>query len=107
MAEETLHRTVTERFADLFRKMEQTDAYHIDAMKVEISEQIYLAMERQGVSEAESARRLCKSRAYVTKALQGNTNFTIPSLIKIARALNRKVEVRLLSENDGSRSRSL
>jgi len=107
MAEETLHRTVTERFADLFRKMEQTDAYHIDAMKVEISEQIYLAMERQGVSEAELARRLCKSRAYVTKALQGNTNFTIPSLIKIARALNRKVEVRLLSENDGSRSRSL
>lgn len=104
MVEETLHRTVTERFADLFRKMEQTDAYHIDAMKVEISEQIYLAMERQGVSEAELARRLCKSRAYVTKALQGNTNFTIPSLIKIARALNRKVEVRLLSENDGSRS---
>jgi hypothetical protein len=61
MAEETLHRTVTERFADLFRKMEQTDAYHIDAMKVEISEQIYLAMERQGVSEAELARRLVRA----------------------------------------------
>jgi hypothetical protein len=39
MVEETLHRTVTEGFADLFRKMEQTNAYHIDAMKVEISEQ--------------------------------------------------------------------
>jgi transcriptional regulator with XRE-family HTH domain len=63
-------------------------------------------MEQQGVSKVELARRLCKSRAYVTKALQGNTNFTMPSLIKIARALNRKVEVRLLSENDGSCSRS-
>ncbi len=107
MVEETLYRTVTERFADLFRKMEQTDADHVDALKVEISEQIYLAMERQGVSEAELARRLCKSRAYVTKALQGGTNFTIPSLVKIARALNRKVDFRLLPENDNSCSRSL
>lgn len=107
MAEETLHRTVTERFADLFRKMEQTDTYYIDGAKVEISEQIYLAMERQGVSEAELAHRFGKSRAYVIKALQGNTNFAIPSLIKIARALNRKVDFRLLPENDGMCSRSL
>lgn len=53
MVEETLHRTVTERFADLFRKMEQADAYHIDGARVEIAEQIYLAMKQQGVSEAE------------------------------------------------------
>jgi len=36
-----------------------------------------------------------------------NTNFAIPSLIKIARALNRKVDFRLLPENDGMCSRSL
>ena len=98
MVEETSHRTVTERFADLFREMEQTDAYHMDSVKVEISEQIYLAMKRQGISKAELACRLGKSRAYVIKMLQGNANFTIESLVRIARALNCKVDFRLLPE---------
>lgn len=85
-----------ERFADLFREMEQTDAYHIDGAKVEISEQIYLAMKRQGISEAELARRLGKSRAYVTRVLQGAVSFDLESLVKIARALSCEFDFRLI-----------
>ncbi|MDQ3133801.1 MAG: helix-turn-helix transcriptional regulator [Acidobacteriota bacterium] len=77
--------TTSDCFANLFKRFEQSDAYHIDGAKLEISEQIYLAMEQQGVSNAELARRLSKSRAYITKVLQGNVNFTIESLVKIAR----------------------
>lgn len=96
MVKETLPRTVTERFADLFREMEQSDAYHVDGAKVEIAEQIYLAMKRQGVPATELARRLGKSRAYITKVLQGNVTFTIELLVQIARALNSRVDFRLL-----------
>lgn len=90
--------TPSDPFADLFERFEQTDAYHIDGAKVEISERIYVAMEEQGVSKAELARRLGKSRAYVTKILQGNVNFTIESLVRIARALDHKFDFQFVPE---------
>lgn len=106
MAKVSEPHTVTERFANLFREMEQTDAYHIDGAKVEISEQIYLAMKRQGVSEAELAGRLGKSRVYITKVLQGNVHFTVESLVKIARVLNHKFKFQMLPERKTARRRS-
>jgi transcriptional regulator with XRE-family HTH domain len=50
-------------------------------------------MEQQHVTRAELARRINSSRAYVTKVLQGNTNFTLESLVRIARALSFNVEL--------------
>ena len=100
-------RTVTERFADLLQRAESTDAYQIDHLKVEISERIYNAMKEQGVSNAELARRLGKSRAYVTKLLRGTTNFTLESLVKIGRALSREVEFELSSKVPQAKARAL
>jgi transcriptional regulator with XRE-family HTH domain len=93
MLHATKQETVANRFAKLFEHFEQSESYHLDAAKVEISEQIYLAMEQQGVSKAELARRLGKSRAYVTKILQGSTNFTLESLVRIARALDCQLDL--------------
>ncbi len=89
-------RTVSERFADLLQRAELSDAYQIDRLKVEISERIYKAMKQQGVPNAELARRLGKSRAYVTKLLRGTTNFTLESLVRIGSALSCEVEFELL-----------
>ncbi len=99
--------TTSDRFANLFKQLEQSDTYHIDGAKVEIAEQIYLAMEQQGVSNAELARRLGKSRAYITKVLQGNVNFTIESLVKIARALGHKFDFQFAPEHTTERDAHL
>jgi transcriptional regulator with XRE-family HTH domain len=98
--------TVSERFADLLQRAESTDAYQIDRLKVEISERIYDAMKAQGVSNAELARRLGKSRAYVTKLLRGTTNFTLESLVRIGRALSCEVEFELLSKAPKAKARA-
>jgi plasmid maintenance system antidote protein VapI len=89
-------KTTTERFTDLLQRAEQSDAFQIDRRKAEISERIYQAMKQQDVSNAELARRLGKSRAYVTKLLRGTTNFTLESLVRIGRALSCEVEFELL-----------
>lgn len=68
-------------------RLRESEAYDKEAVRDEISEQIHLVMTREGVKPAELARRLGKSRAYITKILQGNANFTIDSLVQIARAL--------------------
>ena len=92
-------KAVTDRFSDLLQRAELSDAFQIDRLKVEISERIYNAMNQQGVSNAELARRLGKSRAYVTKLLRGTTNFTLESLVRIGRALSREVEFELLPKH--------
>lgn len=80
--------TVADRFARMFHDFERSPDFHVEQAKVEISEQIYQAMQSRDVTPAELSRRLGTSRAYVTKILQGNVNFTVESLGKIAHALD-------------------
>ena len=60
-------------------------------------------MESQGVSKAELARRVGKSRAYVTQSLSGDRNMTLGSLARFADALNADaiVDLKPRDENRG------
>jgi transcriptional regulator with XRE-family HTH domain len=86
------NKETSKRFAELFRQLQQSPTYRIEGLKVEISEQIYQAMQRGHISNAELARRLGKSRAYVTKILSGNVNFTLETLVIITAALNYELK---------------
>lgn len=86
-------KTSSERLDEFAARIEQTEMFDMEASKFDISEHVFAVMERQGVSKAKLARRLGKSRAYVTKILQGNANFTLESLVKIARALDCRLDV--------------
>jgi transcriptional regulator with XRE-family HTH domain len=76
-----------DKLAAMLAELDTSVSYQVESVKLEITEQIYIAMQEQGIGKAELARRLEKSRAYVTKILQGTANFTIESLVKIALAL--------------------
>ena len=60
-------------------------------------------MESQGVSKAELARRVGKSRAYVTQSLGGDRNMTLSTLARFADALNADatVDLKPRDENRG------
>jgi transcriptional regulator with XRE-family HTH domain len=74
-------------FQDFVQKVKRSEAYDKEVARAEISDQISRLMVLQKISRAQLASRLGKSRAYVTKILQGNANFTIDSLVQIGRAL--------------------
>ena len=59
------------------------------------SEVIRALMEQQGVTKAELARRVGKSRAYVTQSLGGDRNMTLGTLASFADALNADAVVDL------------
>jgi transcriptional regulator with XRE-family HTH domain len=85
-------------FSALFERLENSEGYELDALKVELCEQIYVIMEQEEITKAELARRLQTSRAYITKLLQGSANLTLESLVKVARALGCKLIVKLKSK---------
>jgi transcriptional regulator with XRE-family HTH domain len=95
MVDRTRSKKTSQRFAEMLRRTESSETFQIEGIKVEIAEQICLAMERRQINKAELARRLGKSPAYVTKVLQGTTNFTLESLVRIARALSCQIELTL------------
>ncbi len=68
-------------------------AFAIEGLVTEAAELIARLMEREGVSKAELARRLAKSRAYVTQLLRGSTNLTVQTLAEVAFALGAEVKL--------------
>lgn len=85
--------TAAEQFAELEKTLRADGRLQVDEAKLELSEQILELMEDKGITEAELARLLGKSRAYVNKVLQGSTNFTIKSLVQIGLALNCELKL--------------
>ena len=82
-------------FEQLCQDLESSGDIYIEWAKINIAEQIAQALRREDVSKAELARRLNKSRAYITQILQGGANFTIESLVRIALTLNCDFDFRL------------
>ncbi len=82
-------------FEELFREAEKSLTYWVEGAILDFTEELCREMESQGVSRAELARRIGSSPAYVTKILRGNSNFTLSSMVRISRALDREVRIHL------------
>ena len=91
MKKESSRIASAEKLAAMLDTLETSDLYQIEYLKLEITEQIYCMMQLQGISNADLARKLGKSRQYVTKVLKGTANFTLESLVKISMALNCRI----------------
>ena len=65
----------------------------IEALVAEASEVIARLMAEQNVSKADLARKLDKSRAWVTQLLSGKANMTVRTLAKVAHALGAEVKL--------------
>jgi len=74
-------------FEAFFKEAEKQDAYWVERAVLEFTEELLAHMERENISRAELARRLGKKPPYVTKILRGTTNFTMDSMVRIARAV--------------------
>ncbi|MBZ2187029.1 MAG: helix-turn-helix domain-containing protein [Bryobacter sp.] len=65
----------------------------IEALVAEASELIARLMAEQNVSKADLARRLNRSRSWVTQLLSGKANLTIRTLAEVVHALDSEVKL--------------
>jgi transcriptional regulator with XRE-family HTH domain len=81
------------RFEKMVAEAAARPEFWAEGAILEFTEALWARMEQEGVSRAELARRLGTSKAYVTKVLGGNANFTLHSLAKLALAVGGKIRV--------------
>lgn len=75
-------------------------AYAREGLIYNVTEDVLFQMEQMSVTKQELARRLGKSRSYVTQLLSGARNMTLGSLADICFALDIEPQVRFLRSGD-------
>jgi transcriptional regulator with XRE-family HTH domain len=85
----------TQHLSELVRQIENTPEYQFESIVVDLAEEICEIMSAQGLTRAELARRLGKSRAYVTKLLRGDQNLTLRTVVDVLFELGYKAEIRV------------
>jgi transcriptional regulator with XRE-family HTH domain len=89
---------VTEKsafFAELRQRAREDPAYLTERALLEVAERVYVAMEEQGVSRAELARRVGVPRQRVTNFLNTPSNTTVQTIVRFAQALGLEVDISL------------
>ncbi len=94
-----MERAIMRDYRDLLREAERSAEYWAESTILEFTEDLERIMKERGVSRAELARRLGTSQAYVTKILRGNANFTLTSMVKLARAVDAELRLHLAPES--------
>ena len=82
-------------FKQLFEEAERMPEFWEEGAILDFTEALSVAMEEQGVTRTELARRLGTSQAYITRVLSGNANFTLKTMSKLALALGMQLDVGL------------
>lgn len=90
-------------FDNLYRRAEAHDDYWIADAVQGFTEEVFLLMEQKKITRADLARRIGTSPAYVTKILRGNANFTLATMVKLARALEVELRIELTPGVDSDR----
>lgn len=75
---------------------------HQERLLLEVTELLAEEMKRRGVSRAELAKRLGKSKAFVTQVLRGRHNMTVRTLADLTWALAFRIHCNAQAELDWS-----
>lgn len=78
------------------------DSYWVEQVKLHFS----IALEKQrrlsGISYAALAKKIGTSAAYITKVFRSDSNLTIDSMVKLARASGGRVNIQIINEKTDS-----
>lgn len=82
----------------LVQEAVKDDAYWVERAKLDFATGLESQRRRAGLSYKEVADRIRSSAAYISKVFRGDSNLTIESMVKLARASGGCLEVRVVSQ---------
>ncbi|MEE9338327.1 MAG: helix-turn-helix transcriptional regulator [Methylococcaceae bacterium] len=86
-------------FKTLIDNASKTDAYWAERAIIEFTTDLNRLMKSRQINQAQFARKLNKSSAYITKVFRGQENFTIETMTKLTRTLNGRLHIHIADEN--------
>jgi len=86
----------------LMENPEYRRLFAIESLTAEASELIARVMAEQNLSKADLARKLGKSRSWITQLLRGNANITVSTLAEVANAMDVEIRLQTQPVNAGS-----
>jgi len=90
-----------------YKDLDKDEVFVKNSLKARIVEDILLAMKEDGLTQATLAKRLNKSRQYISKILNETANFTLDTIVEIALALDRTISIRIIKQGNNIYSNKL
>src|SRR5436190_12093848 len=84
-----------ESYRQMFAEAETSVDYWLAGPVTDFTEDLCRLMEEKGITRAELARRIGSSRAYITKLLGGNANYTLTTMVKLAMAVGGAIHIHI------------
>ena len=75
-------------FEELFQRAEEHPGYWVELAKLEFTEEMLARMKERGISKSQLATLLGAKPAFVTRLVSGHNNFTLETMVRVARALD-------------------
>jgi hypothetical protein len=75
-------------FEELFQRAEECIGYWVELGKLEFTEEMLARMKERGVKKSQLAATLGAKPAFVTRLVSGHNNFTLETMVRVARALD-------------------
>ena len=96
-----------EWYRERVRELEDDPGFLLEMVKLAFAEELCRLLDEKGMSRGQLAERLGTSRAYVTRILRTDYNLTAETMVKVARALDARVELALVSKDAPSREKKV
>ena len=90
---------LNKKLAEFIAARKQTDSYWVESAKLDFSIELEKKRKRAGHSYADVAEKIGSSAAYITKVFRGDANFTIESMVKLAKATGGKLDIKIIDAN--------
>ncbi len=90
---------INRKLAAYLAERKKTDAYWVEAAKLDFSMKLEKQIRVAGLSYAKLAEKIGTSAAYISKVFRGDTNMTIETMVKLTRASGARLNIEIVSES--------
>jgi len=84
-------------FKKLLNNAKERDSYWVERAKINYSIAFNRFFEKKGITQSELAKSIGTSSAYITKVFRGDTNFTIETMVKLARSVDGELHIDIVT----------
>lgn len=82
-------------YTELLHQIQDDSAFWAEVLTSEFTEELARLMEAENINRAQLAALVGTKPSYITRVLNGNTNFTALTMARLAHALGARVAVHL------------